>query len=95
MTRENNLPRNHLRITSLVLLGVLLAISTMGCTHGRKRVEIELWLIDHEDLVLYRDLEDGLQQAIPIKGNADMEKFIVIDREEYLRYLLDAIERGE
>ena len=95
MTHRKMLLRYLLSSISLKVLVVLLSTSTLGCSYGRKSPEIEFWLIDHEDMVLYRDIGDGNEQAIPIEGNKDMEKFIVLDRQEYLQYLLDAIERGD
>lgn len=47
-----------------------------------------MWLIDAYDLLLYRQIEDGKEQTIPIEDNKDMEKFIAIDKQEFLKYLL-------
>ena len=78
-------PNYRWRIIFLGLLVVLLAILMLGCQSAQKNPEIELWLIDHRDVVLYRKIGAGREQIIPIAGNKDMEKFIVIDRGEYLR----------
>lgn len=65
---------------------------TMGCAHERRKTEIEIWLIDPQDLVLFRELKDEKEQIIPIQDNPDMDKFIVIDKRFYLEYIFDEIE---
>ena len=68
-------------------------MTIVGCAHVRERKEVEVWLIDHKDLLLFRVIKGGKEQVIPIKDNPDMNRFIVIDKQEYLEFVLDEIER--
>jgi hypothetical protein len=42
-----------------------------------------VWLIDAESVVLYRRIAENKEQAIPIKGNKDMKKFMCISNAEF------------
>ena len=37
-----------------------------------------MWLIDGKEQILYRKLNNGKYQIIPIEDNSDMNKFLVI-----------------
>lgn len=49
-------------------------------------------MIDSKDMLLYRELKDGYEQAIPIGDNKSMEKFMCIDKREYERLRKENIE---
>ena len=78
-----------------VLVVILLNILMTACTHAPPRKEIEVWLIDEKELVLYRKVSTGAEQAIPIKGNKDMRKFLVIDKDEVYDLIEEDIERRD
>lgn len=42
----------------------------------------EMWKIDGFELELYRKLNSGLEETIPIKENSDMNRFFCIDEKE-------------
>ena len=67
------------------LLGVavnLLGVSILGCSHGTVKRDHEIWLIDGEEIVLFRKIIGGKEEVIPIKGNPDMKKFMCVSDEE-------------
>ena len=47
-----------------------------------------MWLIDGKEQILYRKLNNGKYQIIPIKDHSDMNKFLVIDKREYQELIL-------
>lgn len=47
-----------------------------------------MWLIDGKEQILYRKLNNGKYQIIPIEDNSDMNKFLVIDKREYQELIL-------
>lgn len=64
-----------------------------ACTFGQKRIEVkkEIWLIDNmnkNDIVLYRLLNNGQEQVIPIMSS-DIDKFMCMDYRE-VNKLIDA-----
>jgi len=61
----------------------LLALSMTACTSGSLKSRNEVWLIDAESVVLYRRIAENKEQAIPIKGNKDMKKFMCISNAEF------------
>ena len=54
-----------------------------GCTSGSLKSRNEVWLIDPVEVVLYRKISDNKEQAIPIKGNKDMKKFMCLSNQEF------------
>ena len=63
---------------------ILIAFLFVGCAHMDKtKTKGELWLIDDSKIELFRSLDDGYQQRVPIKDNTDMSKFICMDVEYY------------
>ena len=86
-------PKSLLKILFPALVVVLLSISTQSCVHAKKATDVEFWLIDENDLLLYRTLKNNdTEETLPIKENLDMRKFIVIDRREFLRLFIADIE---
>jgi hypothetical protein len=80
--------RGPLRSMFQGLLGTILVISMTACTSLKQRPEIEMWLIDGKEQILYRKLNNGKYQIIPIEDNSDMNKFLVIDKREYQELIL-------
>ena len=56
--------------------------SILGCTHGSAKRKNEIWLVDGEDMVLYRVISDTKEQVIEIKKNPAMKNFMCIDKSE-------------
>lgn len=62
---------------------LLLMESILGCSHASVRKgKNEIWLVDGKDLVLYRVVSDTKEQAIPIKDNPAMNRFMCMDKDE-------------
>jgi len=62
---------------------LLLMKSMLGCSHASVRKnKNEIWLVDGKDLVLYRVVSDTKEQAIPIKDNPSMNRFMCMDKDE-------------
>lgn len=53
-----------------------------ACTSVPARSPKRIWLIDPEDLVLYRVINDETEIALPLRSPA-VQNFMCIDREEY------------
>lgn len=60
----------------------------MACVSGSPKKEVELWLIDKDELLLYRKIQGGKEQILSILNNPDMDGFMCIDRREYLDSIL-------
>lgn len=71
----------------------LLVTSLMGCTSATVKSRNEVWLIDSEEVVLFRRISDTKEQAIPIKGNKDMKKFMCISNAEFDDLVRELIDR--
>ncbi len=54
-----------------------------GCTSATVKSRNEVWLIDYDDLVLYRVISDQREQAIPIFGNPVMKDFVCVSSREF------------
>jgi hypothetical protein len=67
-------------LAALVVL--LLLTNILGCSHGPIKRKNEIWLVDGETLVLYRVISDEKEQAIPIKNNPAMSRFMCLDKDE-------------
>lgn len=67
-------------------------LSMMGCSSGIKSRN-EVWLIDSEQVALYRSISDTKEQVIPIKGNKDMKKFMCISNAEFDDLVRELIDR--
>jgi len=80
--------RGPWNIMFLGLLGTILAMNTIACTSLKQRPEIEMWLIDGKEKIIYRKLNNGNYQIIPIEDNSDIKKFLVIDKREYEQLIL-------
>lgn len=71
-----------------VLVALLLLTSTLGCQSVKEKPTIvrkkknEIWLVDGEQLVLYRVISDTKEQTLTIKNNPAMKKFMCIDKDE-------------
>lgn len=63
-------------------------MNTIACMSLKQRPEIEMWLIDGKEKILYRKLNNGKYQIIPIENHSDMNKFIAIDKREYQELIL-------
>jgi len=68
-------------------------MSTMACTHSPQRKEIEVWLIDEEDLTLYRQIAGDKEEIIPIANNRSMQQFLCVSEDELYELVEDSIER--
>jgi hypothetical protein len=55
----------------------------MGCTYVKERKETELWLIDPQESILYRVIEDNKEEVIPIKNNNAVKRFMCVSGSEY------------
>lgn len=64
----------------------ILLVNIVGCTHGNVRNGTVVWMIDEEDVVLYRILEDEQEIVIPIKMNDDMQNFMCLDKDDVKFY---------
>jgi hypothetical protein len=53
----------------------------MACSHGIVKREVEIWLIDNYDLLLYRKIKGGKEQIIPLKSKS-MDRFMCLDKDE-------------
>lgn len=78
-----------------ILVVSLLGIVTISCALGPVKREVEIWLIDEEELSLYRQLHDNKEQVIEIKHNRDMHDFMCIDKREYKGLYQSLIEKGD
>ena len=58
-------------------------MNMISCSLVPVKREVEIWLIDEKELILFRQIEGGKEQVIPIKGNKDVLKFLCIDEREY------------
>lgn len=56
-------------------------MNMMGCSHGTVKREIEIWLIDSDELLLFRKLKGDKEQIIPLKSKS-MDRFICVDKAE-------------
>ena len=71
----------------LALLGVLVSISIVACGHKKPKSDVEAWLIDENEVTLYRKLDGDLEQVIPIPKNKDVSKFMCFSMESLQSYL--------
>ncbi len=69
----------------------------MGCLSARRKEipTIEMWRIDSSEMILYRQLENALEEVIRIKDNKSMDHFLVIDQREYLKWITSIYEYQE
>jgi hypothetical protein len=67
--------------------------NTLGCSHGPAKRKNEIWLVDGEALVLYRVISDEKEQAIPIKNNPAMKRFMCLDKTEADYWIEEGVER--
>jgi len=87
--------KEALKRYSVGLVGILLIVNTMGCTHGsldvvKKKREVEVWLIDSKELLLYRILKSGEEQIIPLKSKS-MDRFMCVDKQVAKELISDSI----
>lgn len=82
-----------------VLVVPLLLISTLGCqsasvkpTHLKKKKN-EIWLVDAEQLVLFRVISDTKEQTLEIKNNPAMKKFMCVDKDEVDYWIEEGTDR--
>lgn len=72
----------NLKKLLVVLVVLLLTVSIQGCSHASVKRKNEIWLVDGKELVLYRVISDTKEQAIPIKNNPAMDRFMCLDKDE-------------
>lgn len=95
----NMISENLRRYLGAVLVLLFLA-STLACTTVEPLVKpvpekkkVEIWLIDSEDVVLFRRISDQSEEAIPIQNNPQaMDKFMCISREEADYWIEELVE---
>lgn len=73
----------------------LLIMTTMACAPAQKKIDVEVWLIDEEELVLYRKIKGGKEQVIPLHRNKSTHKFMCVDTDEFNAVIEQALERGD
>lgn len=61
-----------------------------GCGHVKPKREIEIWFIDSEELILYRQIQGLHEQVIPLKSKS-MERFMCIDKKEAQKLIGDIL----
>lgn len=64
-----------------------------GCGHVKPKREIEVWLIDSRELILYRKISGGNEQIIPLKSKS-MERFMCVDKDKAKLLIGDIIEEN-
>lgn len=81
--------------SNLALLLVLLASTTfpscMSVPAKTMKIPKRFWLIDPNEAVLFRKINPVTEEALPIKGNAQMKEFVCAHKDE-LEKELDALE---
>ena len=70
-------------------------MSMMACAHKTQKRDVEVWLIDEVELVLYRKIAGGKEQVIPIKSNRSMHQFMCVSEDALYDLVEDTLERGE
>ena len=76
-----------------VPVALLLMVSTLACSHAPAKRKNEIWLVDGDTLVLYRVISDEKEQAIPIKNNPAMKRFMCLDKDEVDYWIEEGAER--
>lgn len=80
--------RESLRVLWAALL-IAQVLIMMGCTHGQPRKNNrEIWLIDNEEMVLYRRISEESETVIPLKSKS-MDRFMCIDKKEFDKMVED------
>lgn len=74
-------------------VALLLMTNILGCSHAPVKRKTEIWLVDGETLVLYRVVSDEKEQAIPIKNNPAMERFMCMDKDEVDYWIEEGTDR--
>ena len=67
----------------LILILILILLIGQGCKSGPIKTNVEIWLIDEEDDLLYRRKDDNIEYVIPIKNNPEVERFLCIPSENF------------
>ena len=62
---------------------MLLLTSCFHTSSALPKIEGEVWIIDPQNIEIYRELNNGNQERIPIIENPDMSHFVCIDTEYY------------
>lgn len=70
---------------------VLLALFGVGCSSASVKKRNEIWFIDPEAVVLYRVISEDKEQALPIKGNEDMRRFMCVTGDEFADTIREAL----
>jgi len=81
-----------LKKSSRPLVVVLLSIGMLGCGHAKLKRDVEIWLIDREELLLYRKIDGGNEQVIPLQSKS-MDRFMCMDKKEARAIINEIIER--
>ena len=91
--------KESLKKPLVVLVALLLLTSILGCqsasvksTHLKKKKN-EIWLVDGEQLVLFRVISDTKEQVLQIKDNPAMKKFMCVDKDEVDYWIEEGTDR--
>lgn len=63
-------------------------VSIVACSVAKPKKETKIWFIDKDELVLYRYINDGDEEYIPIKGNIEVENFFCTSIDNYVETIL-------
>lgn len=74
-------------------VALLLMANILGCSHAVAKRKNEIWLVDGDALVLYRVVSDEKEQAIPIKNNPSMKRFMCMDKDEVDYWIEEGTDR--
>ena len=74
-------------------VALLLITNILGCSHAPVKRKTEIWLVDGDALVLYRVVSDEKEQAIPIKNNPSMKRFMCMDKDEVDYWIEEGADR--
>lgn len=66
---------------------LITALGIQGCTNAPLKRSPEIWLIDQEDVLLYRKKNADYELVIPIKGNEEIKQFMCIHGDEFERII--------
>lgn len=92
MKNHKSLWRSILLVKAVILLATTITSCASVSPKKRKKPKIELWLIDKDEVGLYRKLKNGYDNFLPIKSNPDMDRFMCFDKRSFLKSRLQEIE---
>lgn len=91
--------KENLKKCLAALVVLLLLISIPACQHATVKNQIlkkkknEIWLVDGEQLVLFRVISDTKEQILQIKDNPAMNNFMCIDKTEADYWIESGVDR--